>query len=1024
MTFPLFRVCGLFILGFVALSPSLGAAPVDGLETDYLQHIRPLLARTCQKCHSAKHPEADIELEAFATLLSIRKAIPVWQRMLEMVDSGQMPPKDAKPLTADERERLSTWIRAFLKNEAKSHAGDPGRVLLRRLSNAEYTYTLRDITGVESLQPAREFPVDGAAGEGFTNTGDALVMSPALLTKYLAAAKGIAAHAVLLPDGIRFTNHTTRRDWATEVLEQIRTVYGTYSDSGIGTKVSLQGLVWDAKEGGRLPVGKYLAATIQHRESLQSGRKTLEAVAKEQKLSAKYLGLVWTFLTATEPAPLLDDLRARWRTAKSNDLPALTAQLTRWQNALWKFNSIGHIGKLDGPKSWLEAADPLVVKHEVRFKLPASKADEVTLYLVATSVGDGTEPVDVIWQQAKFVAPGRPDLLLKDVPGLSVKLDNGDLKMKVPSVVEIRVPAKAVAGADFVATGVMQANTPERSLVQLSVMIAKPGAVPTLQPGSPILVANDAAHKQIAAALQSFRDVFPIAVCYTKIVPVDEVVTLTLYYREDHLLSRMLLDDTQARKLDRLWEELRYISQDALTQVDAFTQLMEFATQDSNPKLFEPLRKPIADRAIAFNAQLIDTQPQHLKAVLTFAAQAYRHPLTAPEASELTALYHKLRRQDVLHDDAIRLLLARVLVSPVFLYKLEKANSGAVASSLNDWELANRLSYFLWSSAPDVELQSLAVAGKLRDPDVLVAQMQRMRRDPKVRRLATEFACQWLHIRGFEEMNEKSERHFPTFTGLRGAMAEESVLFFTDLFQHDRTVLNLLNADYTYLNEPLAKHYGIPGISGNQWRRVEGVQKYGRGGILGLSTTLATQSGASRTSPILRGNWVSEVLLGEKLPRPPKGVPQLPDDEAMTVGLTVRQLVEKHTTDAKCAVCHKRIDAYGFALEGFDAIGRQREKDLGNRPIDTHAKTADGAEFDGIDGLRNYLLIKRKAAIVRQFCKKLLGYALGRSAQLSDEPLLDDLQTALAKNGYRVDVVLEAIVRSKQFREIRGRDHE
>ena len=720
MTFPFFRGCGLLVLGLVALSPSLAAAPVDGLEADYLQHIRPLLMRSCRECHSTKQAEADIDLETFATLPSIRKAIPVWQRMLEMVDSGQMPPKDAKPLTAAERERLSTWIRSFLKNEAKAHAGDPGRVLLRRLSNAEYTYTLRDITGVESLQPAREFPVDGAAGEGFTNTGDALVMSPALLTKYLDAAKGIAAHAVLLPDGIRFSNHTTRRDWATEVLEQIRTVYGTYSDSGIGTKVSLQGLVWDAKEGGRLPVEKYLAATIQHREALQSGRKTIEAVAKEQKLSAKYLALVWSFLNATEPAPILDDLRARWRTAKPDDLPALTAQLTRWQNVLWKFNSIGHIGKLDGPQSWLAPVDPLVMKHEIRFKLPATKADEVTLYLVATSVGDATEPVEVIWQQPKFVAPGRPDLLLKDIPGLSVKLDSADLKMKAPLVVEIRVPAKSVAGAEFVATGVMQTSSPERSLVQLSVTTAKPSAVQVLQPGSPILVANEGSRKQITAALQAFRDVFPIAVCYTKIVPVDEVVTLTLYYREDHLLSRMMLDDTQARKLDRLWEELHYISQDALTQVDAFTQLMEFATQDSNPKLFEPLRKPITDRAMAFKSQLVDTQPQHLKAVLSFAAQAYRHPLTAAEANELMALYHKLRSQDVQHDDAIRLVIARILVSPAFLYKLEKAGSGAVASSLNDWDLAFlgrkhsvAESRSAWTSAaaifPRVSLQALSV---------------------------------------------------------------------------------------------------------------------------------------------------------------------------------------------------------------------------------------------------------------------------------------------------------------------------
>ena len=215
-----------------------------------------------------------------------------------------------------------------------------------------------------------------------------------------------------------------------------------------------------------------------------------------------------------------------------------------------------------------------------------------------------------------------------------------------------------------------------------------------------------------------------------------------------------------------------------------------------------------------------------------------------------------------------------------------------------------------------------------------------MSKDPRIARLATEFACQWLHIYDFESLDEKSERHFPTFGKLKGAMHEEAILYFTDLFQNDGSVLSVFDGDHTFLNEALANHYGIPGVAGQNWRRVDGVRKYGRGGILALAATLAKQSGASRTSPILRGNWVSEVLLGEKLPRPPKNVPVLPDDEAATQGLTVRQLVEKHTSDPRCATCHVRIDPIGYALEAYDAIGRRRERDLGDRPIDTSSRLA------------------------------------------------------------------------------------
>jgi Protein of unknown function (DUF1592)/Protein of unknown function (DUF1588)/Protein of unknown function (DUF1585)/Protein of unknown function (DUF1595) len=450
--------------------------------------------------------------------------------------------------------------------------------------------------------------------------------------------------------------------------------------------------------------------------------------------------------------------------------------------------------------------------------------------------------------------------------------------------------------------------------------------------------------------------------------------------------------------------------------------LIEYATQDADPKVFEPLREPLNERAAAFRQRLIESEPKHLDALLAFAERAYRRPLTEVESNELRGFYDRLRKQEITHDEALRLTLARVLITPAFLYRIEKPVAGATQGPVSDWELATRLSYFLWSSQPDEELRQVAASGHLRETDVLVGQARRMLRDAKVRRLATEFACQWLHIYDFDQLDAKSERHFPTFVDLRAAMYEESIRFFTDIFQNDGSVLDILDADYSILNEELANYYGIPGVSGAEWRRVEGVKKYSRGGILAQAATLAKQSGASRTSPVLRGNWISEVLLGERLPRPPKGVPELPRDEAATDGLTVRQLVEKHASDQKCAVCHRRIDPLGFALEGFDAIGRRRERDLGDRPIDTRAKTLDGAEFNDMQGLQNYLLTARRDAFVRQFCRKHLGYALGRSVQLSDTPLLEEMESELKANDYKIASAVVAIVRSRPFREIRGRD--
>ena len=291
---------------------------------------------------------------------------------------------------------------------------------------------------------------------------------------------------------------------------------------------------------------------------------------------------------------------------------------------------------------------------------------------------------------------------------------------------------------------------------------------------------------------------------------------------------------------------------------------------------------------------------------------------------------------------------------------------------------------------PDAELRRAAEGGDLASDKTLLMQTRRMLRDARTRRLAEQFACQWLHIRAFDQNDDKNENLYPTFPELRGAMYEESVRLFEDMFRNDGTVLGLLNADHTFLNERLAKFYGIDGVTGSDWRRVDGVQARGRGGVLGLATVLAVNSGASRTSPILRGNWVYETLLGERLPRPPANVPQLP--ESVPKGLTARELIEEHSSRSGCAKCHKLIDPYGFALEQYDAIGQLRPTS-----VDTNTRLVDGTGVEGIDGLRHYLATDRLDDVLAQFCRKLLGYALGREVALSDMLLVEKMQKELVE---------------------------
>jgi len=1326
----------------------------------YAQEIRPLLQQFCLKCHSTEQKEGELDLEQFTTYEQIQRHPKAWQGVLEQVGNGEMPPKKKPQPSAEERQRLLEWVRTALGEIAASRAGDPGPVVLRRLNNVEYTHTIQDLTGVP-LTPAREFPGDSAAGEGFVNTGNALVMSPALFSKYLDAAKEVASHAVLLQDGIRFSVGATRRDWTDEALGRVKAIYLRYADAE-----------------GRIPLEKYLSATLEHRGAFKAGRKTLVEVAQDGGLSPVYLAEVWTVLNATEPSLILDGLRERWRNAAPQEAPALATDIRAWQKALFQFGNVGHM------KPWQSIVNPSRSETELRLKLVAGPdSNETRFFLSVSDAGDGKVADEVVIRSPRLTWPGRVPVLLRDVrgvveelkrrrsvviatvgrcleaaseairqpsdlaelarrhgvdvevlgawfdylglgnggavtienyftktysssagydfikgwgdgatPNLSAnssdqhvrvpgnmkphsvavhpsptlnaaigwrsptnalfrieatvthahpecgngvtwslelrrgavrqRLANGvsaggkpvkvgplemvsvregdlismligprdgnhacdltaldwtlsvvgstgsegvwdlgrdvskdvlagnphadsqgragiwhfytepvagggelapvipsgsllarwqaasgdsertalggqiaallaevtmrskdtpdgvlqsqilslggpllsrfvegasrvarqgtggggegvfgldaglfgktsggqavgadDLCLRAPALMEVRVPADFAAGAEFVASGALHPEAGREGSVQVRVTLAKSADGARLDPTIPILtLEGSTARQRVEKALSQFRSVFPAALCYGRVVPVDEVITIALFHREDEHYGRLMLSAGERAELDRAWEDLRFISQDALRVVDGYAQLMEFATQDSDPKLFEPLRKPIHERAEVFRKSMVAAEPFHLAAIPGLASKAYRRPLNESESRELTALYGRFRSENLSHEESFRLVLARILVAPAFLYRLEKVAEGARAGAVSDWEMASRLSYFLWSSMPDGTLRAAAEAGRLRDPDGIATQARRMLRDGRVRRLATEFACQWLHIRDFDTLDEKSERHFPTFTGLRADMYEESIRFFTDLFQHNGSVLDVIDADHTFVNGALAKHYGMRGVEGETWRRVEGLRAMGRGGVLGFASVLSKQAGASRTSPILRGNWFCEVLLGDKLPRPPKDVPRLPEDEAATEGLTMRQLVEKHSTDTRCSGCHVRIDPFGYALEGYDAIGRRRERDLGDRPIDTRAVLLDGTRIDGLKGLKEYVLNQRRDAFLKQFCRKLLGYALGRAVQLSDEPLLAEMREKLRTSQYSSTLAVELIVRSPQFRNIRGRD--
>ena len=1338
--------------------------PASDSKKEYTGEIRPVLRKYCLGCHSTKMKKGSLDLERFGSPDDIRKDVKPWQGMIEQLEAGEMPPKEKPQPSAEEKKKLIAWVKGFLDSEARANKGDPGHVPLRRLSNAEFDYTIRDLTGVD-LRPTREFPADGAAGEGFTNAAEALTdISPALLTKYLNAAKDISDHAVLLPDGFRFSAGKTRRDWSDESTATIRAFYAGFAPDG------------------KLNIAPYLAATVKHREAVSGGKMTIEEAAAKEKLNAKYLGILWRALSDKTASLPLDALRSRWQKATEKDVPALVADVDAWQAALWKFQVIGSY-RYGNVERQVANNPPAAETQTLRFALkPAPGQSDITLNLMARDVmGEGKG--NVVWQRPRFEGAGKPALLLKDyamfgpplevdyfvlfgktskyltaaeeaidpkvavadlakkhnldaaflkrwievlglqppgkddaeftrplrtipagvltlledrlpkddakpavngwhtrgtdlpvavsnasnmteklpgtvrphsiavhpmpleyvaaswkspvatkvkiaatithahpacgngvayriehrrgeragilaegvvdlgkeakTPAVTAKVEKGDVLLLVVdardgshicdmteiafsitetekperkwdlakdvadsilegnphadslgnkdvwsfvrgasipggtpkngpvvppdsvlgkwralagsptkgddaakladqvqmllkgprpsqekspdrvlfdnlvsfdsallqglevarlgktqgtvyglpkdrfteanlfgntgSAIVLRLPAALFRDREFVVDGKLSEASPDR-VVQFQIATTYPTS---MSPTAPVVASpSGPAYKQLLNGYAEVRRVFPPFLCFSEVIPTDETVSLKMFHREDEPLRRLFLNEEQTKRIDRLWTDHGMISRQAVAENAYLPQFIGFVTQDQPKELldyFESQRPAFKKRADEFEKDVEAAIPKQLDALLEFAAKAYRRPLQAQEKTDLLALYQAIRSKGTTHEEAFRGVLSRILVSPAYLFRIEQSPAGKEPSLVSDWELATRLSYFLWASVPDGELRGLAAAGKLRDPKVLAEQTQRMLKDPRVRALAIEFGTQWLHVRGFDDLKEKNEKLFPTFDAkLRAAIYEESILFFQDLFASNRPVAAVLDADYAFLNDALAKHYGIPGVIGPEFRKVDGVRKYGRGGILGLASVQAKQSGASRTSPVLRGNWVVETLLGEKLPRPPPNVPKLPEEEGGADKLTTRQQVEKHAKAPECAVCHVRIDPFGFALEKYDTIGRFRDKDLGGLAVDSKAKLKDGTDFEGIDGLRTYLLTKKKDVIVRLYCKKLLGYALGRSVTLSDTALVDEIVAEMTKHDGRVSAAVQAIVRSPQFLMVRG----
>jgi Protein of unknown function (DUF1592)/Protein of unknown function (DUF1588)/Protein of unknown function (DUF1587)/Protein of unknown function (DUF1595)/Protein of unknown function (DUF1585)/Planctomycete cytochrome C len=403
------------------------------------------------------------------------------------------------------------------------------------------------------------------------------------------------------------------------------------------------------------------------------------------------------------------------------------------------------------------------------------------------------------------------------------------------------------------------------------------------------------------------------------------------------------------------------------------------------------------------------------RSIAEFARRAFRRPVDSDEVERLMRLFRRAQARGDGFEAGVRLALRAVLVSPGFLYLLERDRTDIQEPyRVSDHELACRLSYFLWSSMPDRELSDLADAGRLHEPEVLALQVRRMLADPKSRAMAEDFAGQWLRVGSLADLAEPDKKLFPEYTPeLRDAMVEEAVSFFHAILHEDRPVLELLDSYYTFLNEPLAKHYGIEGVTGPDFRRVE-LKDRRRGGVLGMAAVLTLTSYPRRTSPVLRGKWVLEELLGTPPPPPPAMVKSLPTDDRIRNGLTFRQRLEQHRQKAECASCHARLDPLGFGLENYDVLGRWRDQ-VQQKPVDASGKLTTGEEFAGAVALKTILVETKRELFDRNLVERMLSYALRRGLEYYDARAIKEIMAELEAKDYRGATLVAAVVESFPF---------
>lgn len=1021
------------LLTAAIFAPGALAAPQEPkAETtlDYARDVRPVLEEFCFRCHGPDKQKGEIQLDTMDPDLLGGGDADLWDLVLDILQAGEMPPKDEPQLGDAERRAVQDWIAGALEEAAAARRGEV-RTVLRRLNKRQYTNTLQDLLGL-GVDFGRVLPDDGKSAKGFSNDGEVLQASPLHLETYQAIARKALDYAIVTGDR---PNPTRFRVTFGKGIGRgkVAGVTGGYqavalsADDFIVEILDADGRVVEPRDDAE----RKAQETIQRKISIGlrgSGQDRFQVVDDGMMLFSALPHVERTPKSWQGPSPNLkvemqrvfpEQGRFAMRVVASQGyVPALHEELLLDPDVRESRATVGGDGAVvvpDGAMAFAAGAGkkPQNLREADGFLVPVDVPKDARVEFVVDFPEDGYYQVDL-------VHPATPKDMMPSVR-LSLGRRNLDYRPELDTAQLAQPRAVTAVGVLGVRKGRKTLVLGGKFFVGIEQLV-----VTRLPADHPQVVRLSADAEDLNARLNARRPVIRTLVGTRTDDGMDyatfdepQVVTTPRgewgTYEFGGWLDNLPVPEPESGDTEIL---------SGFLLIGLWNDNLAKHPSDTGPPLlvrsieleapYYPVWPPESHGRIFVASDAEGDESAYARVILErFASRAFRRPVTGSELDRFHGFWTQIRGEYPTFEDSIREVLVAVLCSPRFLFLAEPAD-GDEGVGLGEHALATRLSYFLWDSPPDERLMRLADAGQLREK--IGTEVDRMLVDPRRRRFVRAFAKEWLRLDRLDQVTIHVG-HFPAFTRfVKHDMAEETYAFVEHVLAEDLPVTAFVDSDFALLNQNLAEFYGVDGVVGPQFRPVPVAAEQRRGGLLSQGAFLAGHSDGTWPHPIKRAVWLKEKILGEKPPAPPPNVPDLDPDKPGFEKLTLKEQLELHRNKSSCVDCHLRIDPYGLAFEGYSAVGLLETERRG-RPVDALTRLPDGVEVDGVDGLKAYVLGPRVDDFAGALTEYLFSWALGRDTSFADAAELNAIREEAKSQGYRMRALIRAIVTGPSFLE-------